>query len=128
VPATVRHEKRNQSKSAGLHLRYPRNNSPQLSLQMLGGPCTGPSMKAYCKFFGAVPLTYGRQMWNRVQKHIPMNERDLIVCLQGSDDHRMSACARSDLGLLINWYGCDVSSHQTTCLRQVSPTLLTDIN
>lgn len=103
VPTTVRHEKGNQSRSAGLHLRYPWNNSPQLSLQMLEGPCTGSSVRAYCKFFSTVPLTYGRQMWNRVWKYTPMNERDSTVCLRGADDHRMSAPARSDLCLLTNW-------------------------
>lgn len=46
VPTTVRHEKRKQSRSAGLCLRYPRNNSPQQSLQMIEGPCTGPSVRA----------------------------------------------------------------------------------
>lgn len=81
VPTTVRHEKRNQSRSAGLCLGYPRNNSPQLSSQMLEEPCTGPSVRAYCKFFSMVPLTYGKQMWSRVWKHTPINQRDLTVCL-----------------------------------------------
>lgn len=51
VPTTVRHEKINQSGSAGLRLRYPRNNSHQLSSQMLKVRCTGPSLRAHCKVF-----------------------------------------------------------------------------
>lgn len=103
VPTTVRHEKRNQSWSAGLCLGYLRNNSPQLSSQMLEGPRTGPSVRAHCKFFSMVPLTYGRQMWSRVRKHTPMHQRDSTVCLQGADGHGMNAPTRSDLCLLINW-------------------------
>lgn len=127
VPTTVRHEKRNQSWSAGLCLGYPRNNSPQLSSQMLEGPRTGPSVRAHCKFFSMVPLIYGRQMWSRVWKHTPMNQRDSMVCLQGADGHRINAPTWSDLCLLINWQACDVSSHQITRLHWVSPMLLTDL-
>lgn len=103
----VRHEKRKQSRSAS------RNNSPHLPSQMLEGPCPGPSGRAYCKFFGTVPLICGRWMWSWVWKHTPLNRRDSAVCLQGADDHRMRITSSDHLHDQIS--ACWLTGKAVTC-------------
>lgn len=79
VPTRVRHEKRNCFRTSGLCLRYPRNNSPQMSSEMLK-LCSGPSMRALLQVFQCNSSTYGRQMWSWVWKYSPIKQRDSAVC------------------------------------------------